>query len=137
MNDTKQIVTLLKNHGLKATVARIKIMHYLMEHDNHPSVEQIYDALKDEIPTLSKATVYNTLHSLSEKGVLRELHLGDSMRHFDVPLNDHAHFVCLKCHKIYDIDYVQSDQTKKELADFDIQKSEVIFQGICKECKNQ
>ena len=52
----------LTEHNIKPTFPRMKIYEYLMEHKNHPSVDSVYQELVEEIPTLSRTTVYNTLH---------------------------------------------------------------------------
>ena len=64
----KSVIEYLSDHGIKASVQRIGVMRYLMEHLTHPSVEEIHGALQGKIPTLSKTTVYNTLRLLVEQG---------------------------------------------------------------------
>jgi len=49
----------LKEKGISPSVQRLKVYEYIMSHRNHPSVDMIYDDIKNEIPTLSKTTVYN------------------------------------------------------------------------------
>ena len=56
----------LQGYGIKPSIQRIAIMDYLLTHKTHPSIEEIYLALCDEIPTLSKTTVYNTLKLFAE-----------------------------------------------------------------------
>ena len=59
-------VTRLVEHGIKPSVQRIQIMHYLMTHFTHPTVEEVHKALLPKVPTLSRTTVYNTLRMFSE-----------------------------------------------------------------------
>ena len=54
-------VTRLVEHGIKPSVQRIQIMHYLMTHFTHPTVEEVHKALLPKVPTLSRTTVYNLL----------------------------------------------------------------------------
>ncbi|EJX04128.1 iron uptake regulatory protein [gut metagenome] len=56
------------DHGVKPSVQRIAIMDYLLKNRTHPTAEEIYSALVNLIPTLSKTTVYNTLKLFVEQG---------------------------------------------------------------------
>jgi len=58
----------LMDHGVKPSVQRIAIMDYLLKNRTHPTAEEIYSALVNLIPTLSKTTVYNTLKLFVEQG---------------------------------------------------------------------
>lgn len=62
-----QIEQLLKQHDIRPSYHRIKIYQYLVEKRNHPSVDMIYQDLIQEIPTLSRTTVYNALNLFMEK----------------------------------------------------------------------
>ena len=72
MVNTAAINTLL-NYGIHPSIQRIAIMDYLLKHHIHPTVDEVYTALSDEIPTLSKTTVYNTLRLFSEHGAAKML----------------------------------------------------------------
>ena len=65
----KEVYEYLTAHGVKASVQRVAVMQYLLQQMGHPTVDEIYQALVDHIPTLSKTTVYNTLRLLMEHGV--------------------------------------------------------------------
>ena len=54
----------LRDHNISPSYQRKRIFEYMYENRNHPNVNQIYEALVKEIPTLSKTTVYNTLNLL-------------------------------------------------------------------------
>ena len=69
----KEVYDYLTAHGVKASVQRVAVMQYLLQQMGHPTVDEIYQALVDHIPTLSKTTVYNTLRLLMEHGVVRML----------------------------------------------------------------
>ena len=72
MNNKKEItndylISLMETHSIKPSFQRILILKYLIEMKNHPSVEIIFKHLMNDIPTLSKTTVYNTLNLFSKK----------------------------------------------------------------------
>ncbi len=72
MIDYKEV---LKEHSIAPSLQRIKILEFLEKNRTHPTADMIYQALVDEMPTLSKTTVYNTLKAFAEKGVIVELSL--------------------------------------------------------------
>jgi len=70
---------------------------------HHPTVAEIFDAVRREFPTIGLATVYNTLRSITERELVRELPFANATR-FDVNLNPHANLVCKRCGLIEDAD---------------------------------
>ena len=75
MNFIKEI---LLEHEVKPSLHRINVLKYIIENKNHPSVDVIYRALVNTIPTLSKTTVYNTLKLLTEKRIISVLHIDET-----------------------------------------------------------
>ena len=63
----------LKKNGIKPSIQRIKIFEYLLGHHTHPTVDDIFQSLSSEIPTLSKTTVYNTLNIFVENHIVHEV----------------------------------------------------------------
>ena len=61
MKTLKELSNELKKNNIRLTHQRLKVLEYLSNSKNHPTVEQIYNALKKEVPSLSKTTIYNTL----------------------------------------------------------------------------
>ena len=90
----KEVYEYLTAHGVKASVQRVAVMQYLLQQMGHPTVDEIYQALVDHIPTLSKTTVYNTLRLLMEHGVVRMLTIDGKNANFDGVTEPHAHFLC-------------------------------------------
>ena len=93
----------LLSFNVKPSVQRLAIMDYLLTHRTHPSIEEIYLALCDDIPTLSKTTVYNTLKLFVEHGAAQMLTIDEHNVCFDGDLSLHAHFLCKSCNKIFDL----------------------------------
>lgn len=126
----------LADHDVKPSLQRIAVLEYLMEHRTHPTVEEIYQALHPQIPTLSKTTVYNTLRLLTEKGAAQQLTIDEKKVCFDADTSVHAHFLCRGCGKVYDIRLRQTDlQTEAEMPEgFAVEQSDLYFRGICKSC---
>ncbi|MBE9492712.1 MAG: transcriptional repressor, partial [Bacteroidetes bacterium] len=58
--EIENVAQYLKSHGIKPSYQRVRVFEYLIKNKSHPTVDTVYKALADEIPTLSKTTVYNT-----------------------------------------------------------------------------
>ena len=124
----------LQKHNINPSHQRVMILKYLVENQCHPSVEQIFSALRDSIPTLSKATVYNTLNLFIEAKLVRTLAIEETETRFDIVMQNHGHFKCTSCGAIYNfavnIDLFLTD----DLRGFQIAEKNVHFHGICPAC---
>jgi Fur family peroxide stress response transcriptional regulator len=103
MSRLEELVQKFKQHGYKMTPQRRAILEVLIGNTPHPTAEQIHGLVKEHMPDISLATVYNTLRELTEMQALCELNVGHGGRHYDISPEDHAHSVCLKCGRIEDV----------------------------------
>ena len=124
----------LKENNIRITHQRLKVLEYLSNSKDHPTAEQIYNALKKEVPSLSKTTIYNILNYLSELNLIRVLAIDENEAHFDAVKENHGHFKCSSCNKIYDFDIDIDSIDIKELDDFKINEKLVYYKGICSGC---
>lgn len=124
----------------KLTNQRVIILDYLKENYSHPSVEEIFNFVKNRLPRISKKTVYSNLQLLCDKGLINEVKVKGVQR-YEPKLDPHHHVICRKCGKIIDIesDELLSHAMKvgKKIKDFDVEFSNVNFYGICKKCKEE
>ena len=113
-------------------------MKYLIEHCTHPTVDEIYNALAGDIPTLSKTTVYNTLKLLSEHGAVQTLTIDERNTCYDANTSPHAHFLCRRCGKIYDLPGVPllAADNMANAEGHQVQEVHYYYKGICKHCIN-
>ena len=125
---------LLEKKGIKASHQRLKILDYLANNPVHPTADKVLEALKDEMPTLSKSTVYKTLNTFVEKGVLRELTIEVNEIRYEYNLQDHGHFKCNECGKVFDFSYSFDVDNIEELKGFRIDDKNIYLKGLCKEC---
>jgi Fur family peroxide stress response transcriptional regulator len=113
-------------------------MEYLEGNYSHPSAEEIYSALKKRFPTLSLATVYNTLETLRNMGKVVEVGGDSSEKRFDPVVTSHHHLVCINCKKIIDIpEKYKPVLTEEEKKGFQVIRSQVEFYGLCPECRSR
>jgi Fe2+ or Zn2+ uptake regulation protein len=113
---------------------RLKVLEYLDTHRNHPTVDEIYQFLAGEIPTLSKTTVYNTVKKFAENGIIDELNVFSNESRFDLSYEPHAHFKCLECGTIIDVSESYSSKDVKQIDGNKVSKQYTYFSGVCKEC---
>lgn len=124
----------LKSHDIKPSFQRMKIFEYLITHRNHPTVEMIYKALIQEIPTLSKTTVYNTLNLFVEKKIAIVIVIEENETRYDADMEIHGHFKCEECSAVYDIDIEAEKIDIRSLDNFQINEHHLYFKGICNNC---
>ena len=122
--------------GLRLTHQRIMIYNAIMEATDHPSAEVLYERLKKDIPTISLDTVYRTLATFENLGLIRKVQVFDFIR-FEPDLSTHHHFICKRCKKIIDFNWPEFDKMPlpedlKTLGEIIGQQVEV--RGICKKC---
>ncbi len=127
----------LKEKGIAPTIQRLVILEYLDKRTTHPTVEEIYEALKGKYPTFSKATVYNTLQVLKEAGLIQELTIEKEKAHYDPRSEPHHHFFCRRCHRIFDVDIDCSVAKRGEVDGHKIEMVQAYFYGLCVECKKE
>ncbi len=125
----------LKAHGIKPSLTRMMIFDYLNAAKHHPNVEEIYQALQPKIPTLSKTTVYNTLHLFTEKRVARAVMLKDQENRYDLASHPHAHFQCTKCGKVEDVFRLPDIHLDQALPKHSVHDVSVLISGVCAECQ--
>ena len=132
------IIQKLRDNGHKITPQRMAIVNILAKSKGHPSVEDIYDQIKKDFPTMSLATVYRNIVLIKSLGEILELGFPDGSNRYDgnKPY-PHPHLICIKCKKIVDPDLESLDDLKNELAaetSFKILTHRLDFFGICSNC---
>lgn len=126
----------LQAHNIHPSVQRIAVMEYLLNHHTHPTVEDIYAELQPEIPTLSRTTVYNTLKLFAAHGAAVMLTIDEKRACFDGVLVPHAHFICRKCGRIFDVDLKEAGEVTHpvNLPAGRVEEEHVYYKGICNDC---
>jgi Fur family peroxide stress response transcriptional regulator len=137
-NRFETIIQKLRENDHKITPQRLAIVEILAKSEDHPSVEEIYDKIKTDFPTMSLATVYRNILLIKSLGEVLELGFPDGSNRYDgkKPF-PHPHVVCIKCKKIVDPDLDSLDEMKKEVASetrFKILNHRLDFFGICDNC---
>jgi len=122
---------LLLSHGVKPTPQRVVIADYLLQTQSHPTADDVMSAVADALPiALSRATVYNTLNTLKEAGVIKEVLTEPGRVRYDANITHHHHFVDVKSGKIVDIPADKVEAIGKLLGDdYKVHGFQVLFYG--------
>lgn len=119
----------------RLTAQKKFVIECLKSTNTHPSAQEIYLRVKKKIPTISKGTVYRILKHLKNQGIILEV--PGKISRFDGDLSPHAHFVCEKCQKIFDI-FEKMEGTRilksKKLKVGKIRRLQIYFYGTCTKC---
>ena len=106
----------------------------------HADAEQIYSYVVKIRPTISKGTVYRNLNSLVEDNLIKRIEIPGQADRFDHNCYEHHHVRCIKCNKVFDVEMKNSPEIDKLVNNsygIDLLDYEIIFKGICPECKNK
>jgi Fe2+ or Zn2+ uptake regulation protein len=130
---------------LKLTPQRMAIVKELASDESHPTAQEIFERLRPGLPTMSFATVYNTLGALSSAGLCAAMSLSPGSGRFDPNMTPHHHVVCDVCGAVRDVpsgappgDGTLEPSALKAVAQvapgFDLRSVERIFRGVCSGC---
>jgi len=133
----ERIKNVLNEKGIKPTYQRLKILEYMDKNTkNHPTVEMIYEELLKDIPTISMTTIYNTMNTFLERGLVYGVTITGTGVRYDFNTNSHHHFLCKKCGRIMDINVKCSfaERSRNSVCGHQIKEVHGYFKGICKDC---
>ena len=127
---TADAIEQLATAGIQPSSQRVAVAKYVLSTDDHPSADQVFAKVKGDLPVLSRATVYNTLNLVVEKGLLRQHVLAEGRVVFDPNVEPHHHFVDDKSGAIVDIPWDAIDVRRVEdLHGFDVREFQVVLRG--------
>jgi Fe2+ or Zn2+ uptake regulation protein len=130
----------LKSAGLKLTPQRIAIVREIADDLTHPTAQALFERLRPAFPTMSFATVYNTLDTLAGCGLTGSLHLGGAVR-FDPDTTPHDHAICDACGLLADValtfEGAPPPRTPRTVVNgFRVLREERIYRGLCSRCSS-
>lgn len=126
-----------RDNGIKLTHQRMEIFREIASSDSHPSVEDIYHKLRSKLPMISLDTVYRTLSTFEQIGIVSKVSISDNKGRFDSNIIPHHHLVCTRCKGIMDFFWPTLDTTKvpSEAKKWGkILSKQVELRGICENC---
>ena len=102
---------------------------------DHPTAEDVYQALHNNNPSISRATVYRNLNTMEQNGELRRVIIPDGADIFDKTTRQHYHVKCTNCGAVADINF-NFPPTSSAISDYEITGHELVFLGKCPNCKD-
>ena len=133
----ESIIETLREKDYKITPQRQQILEILKDNVNHPTAEQIFKQVREQLPNTSFTTIYNTLDLLKELGAVNELSVEAERRHFDPNTEPHYHLYCEQCGDLEDIE-INLDALQNLFDDssgFRVTGVELIFKGVYIDCQ--
>jgi len=126
----KRMLDRLAACGIQPTPQRIAVAEYVLHTANHPTADEVWMSVPDHCPTLSRATVYNTLNLFAQKGLLRTQPLKEGVVVFDPHVAPHHHFIDEETGKVIDIPWDAVKVTgEKTLRGLEVREYQVVLRG--------
>jgi len=123
--------------GLKLTPQRLETYRELLSSQDHPTAEALYRRLRKTLPTVSLDTVYRTLATLVEYGLIARVETKESLGRFEAAGVPHHHLICRRCGQIMDFQWPIMDELSLPEAIGTwgkIDQKSVVVYGICQSC---
>jgi Fur family peroxide stress response transcriptional regulator len=128
--------TILREHNLKATPQRLAILHIINKY-GHINIDALYNEIKEQFSSISLATIYKNINSMTEGNLLAEVKLPNKKSVYEIVKEGHAHLKCEICGDIEDMN-IDTNSVFSEISKehhFKINHSDVVLSGICKNCQ--
>jgi Fur family peroxide stress response transcriptional regulator len=126
--------------GPNLTPQREAVFQVIQEREDHPTASEIFEAARRRLPTISYATVYNSLRYLKETGLVQEISFGDSASRYDGITERHDHAICNDCGKLVDFDLPDADRLMQAAARksrFQAESVHLTLRGLCPDCQGK
>lgn len=133
---THELNERLATSGLRFTAQRHHVYDVLLQTLDHPTAEEVFIRAKQTIPEISIATVYNCLDALVKCNLVRQVNVDRGATRYCPNMNDHFHFCCDECGRVFDIDskHFEGVQQITLPKGFRLTRREISLKGICPDC---
>jgi Fe2+ or Zn2+ uptake regulation protein len=131
-----ELTQLFRDRGLKVTPQRQCIFQVLHGDGSHPTAHTVFQSVREEMPTISLRTVYQTLNDLVAMGEIQQLDVGTGAARFDPATGAHHHLICTRCGAVRDLqcELAGLRPPARQHKGFTISGAAVIFWGLCANC---
>jgi Fur family peroxide stress response transcriptional regulator len=133
----QRFTEICRQNGMKVTHQRMEVFRELAGTEAHPDAETIYQGVSRRVPAISRDTVYRTLSTLEEQGLVRKAEILSARGRYDANMERHHHFVCTACGRVCDfysakLDDLPVPKSVKTLGR--VESAHVQLRGICSAC---
>lgn len=122
---------------LGLTKQREVVLQVIRDAKEHLTANEVFDGAKQLLPTISFATVYNSLRFLKEAGHIGEISFGNGASRFDALTSRHDHAICTNCGKLVDMEIELPGEIVElatKFSKFKLESIELTLRGLCPEC---
>ncbi len=128
---------MLRERGLRVTEPRVAVLTYLASTDGHPTAEEVEAAVNAGGPVLSRASVYNVLHSLARAGLVTGMSVTDGAARYDAHVAPHHHLVCRGCGRVEDVAWGDFGVAERGVLPDGraVRTLSLTLDGVCTGCK--
>ncbi len=115
-----------------------KVVYEVLVDDrrDHPTASEVYERAKEKMPSISLATVYNCLETLTHAGAVKQVNMDRDASRYCPNLSPHAHFYCSRCQQVFDISIDPESDAPWELPPgAELREIDVTMKGICPQCR--
>lgn len=130
MPHSPDLLERLRDRGIQPSAQRVAVASYVLDTDEHPAADTVWERVRRRFPTISRATVYNTLNLFVDKGLLRQLVLAEGRVVFDPNMERHHHFIDERTGAISDVpwDAVKVSRVD-DLPGLEVRDYQVVMRG--------
>jgi Fur family transcriptional regulator, peroxide stress response regulator len=130
------LVRRCRQAGMNVTPQRLSIYRALLESEDHPSPELLFERVRARMPSLSLATIYKALDALQRLGVVGRVAVAGDRKRYDANPDRHHHLVCTRCDKVVDFydDALNAIAPPRRVAGFVPHAVHVQVTGLCASC---
>jgi Fur family iron response transcriptional regulator len=126
----QNLLVALRTHGIQPTAQRLAVARFVLGAKSHPTADEVWERVRRQSPTLSRATVYNTLNLFVEKGLLRTQAVREGALVFDPRTARHHHFIDEETGAIHDVPWEALKVTgEKSLQEYEVRDYQVVMRG--------
>lgn len=126
------------NKSTRTTRQRQVILDQLCALSTHPTADELYHLVRQELPHISLGTVYRNLELLSDQGLIQCLELSGHQRRYDGNTAPHSHIRCTVCDRVADLPIAPPQAPLAEAqrhTDFLVTGLKTEFVGLCPSCR--
>ena len=134
-----QLAKRLKEQHISVTPQRLEILKSIMSRYDHPSADNIYQEVRRQLPMISFNTVYKTLETFCQLGLIIKINPLHEVARYDGNVSPHTHMVCTRCHKVEDLHWHWPEEIplpNPGTTDFKVESVAVHLFGLCQHCQS-
>jgi Fur family peroxide stress response transcriptional regulator len=124
----------LRALGLTPTIQRVAVLECLEHTKTHPTADQVLSAVRKTYPSVSRATIYNTLELLSKAGLILKITVDPAVARYDADTGPHAHFRCRICGTVYDVMMDRHVDLDDYIEGHLVEAVRAYAYGVCAKC---